>query len=1060
MHDHDPIAAEAVALLKRLDAGAPTLHVTDGERRAEELARFLAGVLPGRAVLCLPPWDCLPFDSASPTPAAMGRRMAVLHRLQDPARDLVVVMTVQTMLQRLPPPSAIRSFRVRAGQALDLPALRDFCTGAGYEEDERIDEPGEVAFHGTTVEVFPGGAPLPCRIELSDGEVTAIRRFDPVSQRSLREVETLDLVPVTELPADDEDRRRGAEHRLPKAYPALSTVTDHLPGARLSMSDAVPDAGRTLLERIAEARADAAEGGGDPLAADALYLDANAWDACVQGADLLPKAGGQPVPAFAAERRPRNRLSRFLDAQAEAGRRIVLTAHSEPERRRLQRMVTQAGGREPQPVADWSQAMAQDSAVLIADLAVGHVTDDLAVVTASDLLGSRAQAPDDLASVPSSWQVHATGLQLGDIVVHEDHGLARLDGTEPLDGDEAIRLIFDHDERLLVPAHEAGRIWRYGSAEAGVTLDRLRGSAWRRRRDATLKPLEKLAGQLVSLARQRSEATAPKLVPQGRDFERFVARFPFPATPDQLSAVRAALGDMAAGHPMDRLLVGDVGFGKTEVALRAAAAAALSGRQVAVAAPTTVLARQHADTFQRRFAPFGIKVGHLSRLVTGKPAAEVREGLADGSIRIAVGTHALVGKGVGFSDLGLLIIDEEQRFGTAQKQKLRDLGRDCHVLSMTATPIPRTLQGALVGLQDLSLIATPPARRRPIRTLIGGDDDATLRQALRRERRRGGQSFVVVPRVEDIDPMAQRLRDLLPDFALRIAHGDLPAKEIDRTMVGFAQGDGDILLATAIIESGLDVARANTMLVMRPALFGLAQLHQLRGRVGRGAIQAYCYLLTGDDEDLSDDARKRLGTLQALDRLGAGMAISAADLDRRGAGDLLGDRQAGHVQKVGLGLYQEMLAAALRAARGEQAAPPPPQVVGAPGMIPPDHVAEPETRIDLYHRLARAALPEEVEALEAEIADRFGPPPAPLAMLLKATVLRSLAGTLGIRKVTMGPEGIALDFDEGVDLDEFSPMAKALKLEVPSDNRLLLRRAIDDSEERLSAAIDLLERLA
>lgn len=1057
MDDHHPIAAEAIGLLERLDPQTGTLHVTDGERRAEALARFLAAALPGRQVECLPPWDCLPFDSASPTPGTMGRRMAVLNRLRDTRP--VVIATVQAVLQRLPPPKALRRFAIRTGDRLDQEALQRFCRGAGYEEDERIDEPGELAFHGTTVEIFPAGDALPCRIELADGCIASIRRFDPVSQRSQSGVEAIELVPVTELPPDAEADGRGTEHRLPRFYDKLAILPDYLPGAQLTMSHAAPGAARDLLARIREAHADAADGGAEPPAADALYLGQDDLAALDAAATVLPDPDWQPVPTFAAERRPRNRLSRFLAAQAENGRRLLFTAHSDAERARLQRMVRQAGGAEPEPVADWSAAAAHDSAILVADLPRGFVGDGLAVVAAPDLLGSRAQQSEDLAATPP-WQVQATELQLGDVVVHEDHGLARLEGVEPLDEQEAIRLIFANDEHLLVPASDAGRIWRYGSAEAGVTLDRLRGTGWRKRRDATAAALDALAQELVSLARQRAEAQAPKLVPPGRDFERFVARFPFPATPDQLSATRAALADMASGHPMDRLVVGDVGFGKTEVALRAAAAAALSGRQVAVAAPTTVLARQHYDTFRRRFAPFGIKVGHLSRLVTGKPAAEVKAGLADGSIRIAVGTHALVGKGVGFQDLGLLIIDEEQRFGTAQKQKLRALGQGCHLLSMTATPIPRTLQGALVGLQDLSIIATPPARRRPIRTLIASDDDATIRQALRRERRRGGQSFVVVPRIEDIEPVADRLRKLLPDLSLRIAHGDLPAKTIDATMVGFAEGDGDILLATAIIESGLDVSRANTMLVLRPALFGLAQLHQLRGRVGRGAVQAYCYLLNAKDQELSDDARKRLGTLQALDRLGAGMAISAADLDRRGAGDLLGDRQAGHVQRVGLGLYQEMLAGALRRAGGKDAPPPPPQIVGAPGFIPKDHVAEPEMRIDLHHRLARATLPHEVENLEAEIADRFGPPPPPLQTLLRSAVLCSLAGPLGVEKITMGPEGIALDFREGVDLEEFAAAAGRIGLDTPGGHRLLLRRAITDDDQRQEAAIDLLESLA
>ena len=655
-----------------------------------------------------------------------------------------------------------------------------------------------------------------------------------------------------------------------------------------------------------------------------------------------------------------------------------------------------------------------------------------------------------------------TGLELGDIVVHEDHGLARLDGLEPLDaarpGAEAIRLTFARDERLMVPTHDAGRIWRYGSAEAGVALDRLRGTAWPRRRKSTAEALARLADHLVALARARDAATAPRLVPPARDYERFVARFPFQPTPDQAEAVRAVLKDMASGRPMDRLVIGDVGFGKTEIALRAAAAAALAGRQVAVCAPTTVLARQHYETFRRRFAPLGITVGHLSRLVTGKPAAALRAGLADGSVRIAVGTHALLGKGVRFADPGLLIIDEEQRFGAAHKEGLRTLGQGLHVLSMSATPIPRTLRGALLGLGDLSYLNTPPARRRPVRTLIAPDDDAVLRRALLREHRRGGQSFVVVPRIEDIAALAERLGRLLPELRLRVAHGGLSAREIDETMVDFAGGEGDVLLATGIIESGLDVARANTMLILRPALFGLAQLHQLRGRVGRGPVQAYCHLVTPEGEDLSEAAQKRLGTLQAMDRLGAGMAISAADLDQRGAGDLLGDRQAGHVQRVGLGLYQDMLASALRRAKNEAEAPPPPQVPGEPGHIPADYIPEPETRIDLYHRIARVADLDDAARLADEIADRFGAPPEPVETLLRAARMRALAARLGVASLSLGPEGVALDFRDGASLCDYAAQVAGLEGLSCQDRRLTLHHP--GPENRLDVANDLLERLA
>jgi transcription-repair coupling factor (superfamily II helicase) len=421
-----------------------------------------------------------------------------------------------------------------------------------------------------------------------------------------------------------------------------------------------------------------------------------------------------------------------------------------------------------------------------------------------------------------------------------------------------------------------------------VSLDRLGTSGWEKRRAKVMKGLAETAQALIRAAGERQARAAPKLSPERAPYERLAARFPFEETPDQARAIRDALADLASGTPMNRLVIGDVGFGKTEVAMRAAAAAAFAGRQVAVLAPTTVLARQHFRSFQRRFEGLDVNVAHLSRLVTGVEAKRVKEGIADGSVRIVVGTQAILGKGVEFADLALAVIDEEQRLGLEDKEKLRALLGDGHLLTMTATPIPRTLQSALVGLQDLSVIATPPARRRPIRTLLSERDPAALRQALLRERRRGGQSFVVVPRVEDVEPVAGGLRDLLPGLSIRVAHGQLPAKEIDEVMVGFAEGEGDVLLATSIIESGLDVPRANTMVVLRPDLFGLAQLHQLRGRVGRGGAQAYCYLLTEAGAELSPATLKRLGTLQALDRLGAGMAVAAQDLDLRGGGELFG----------------------------------------------------------------------------------------------------------------------------------------------------------------------------
>jgi transcription-repair coupling factor (superfamily II helicase) len=646
-----------------------------------------------------------------------------------------------------------------------------------------------------------------------------------------------------------------------------------------------------------------------------------------------------------------------------------------------------------------------------------------------------------------------------------DHGVARLDGLETMEMEgfdgEAVRLEYAEGQRLLVPAAESGKLWRYGADEGEVALDNLKGGGWERRRAKVTEGLAETARALIQAAAEREAREAPKLVPERAPYERLVARFPFEETPDQARAITDVLTDLASGRPMNRLVIGDVGFGKTEVAIRAAAAAAFAGRQVVVLAPTTVLARQHVRSFQRRFDGLGIEVAHLSRLVTGAEATRVKEGLKDGRVRVVVGTQALLGKGVEFADLCLAVIDEEQRLGHADKEKVRGLLGDAHLLTMTATPIPRTLQSALVGLQDLSVIATPPARRRPIRTLLTERDSAALKQALLRERRRGGQSFVVVPRVEDVKPVAEELRRLLPRFSLRVAHGQLPAKDIDEVMVAFAEGDGDVLLATSIIESGLDVPRANTMVVLRPDLLGLAQLHQLRGRVGRGGAQAYCYLMTEPGAELPSATLKRLGTLQALDRLGAGMAISAQDLDLRGGGELFGERQSGHVRLIGLALYQDLLAAAIRAAKGEPAEAREVEFqVDAAGGLPRDYIPEAEVRLNLYHRLARTRDAGDVERMEEEIADRFGPAPPKVRTLLRAAQVRALARALGVLRISAGPEAVALDFEDPSGAEERHAEAVASAGFEWVKGRLVARRASETAEERLGLVLEMLEELA
>ncbi|AWN45179.1 DEAD/DEAH box helicase [Methylobacterium terrae] len=1067
-----PPGALAVALLGLRERSRPLFHVARDTRRLEELAAILRGLAPGLGVAIYPEWDCLPFDRASPSRGTMGARAGVLRWLTD-ADHLpdIVLTTAPALIQRVPPPETWADARVEiaAGDALDPGRLTAELQRLGYILDDRVDEPGEVAVRGRTIDVFPAAAPRPCRIEHEGGRVTAIRSYDPVSQRSLDEVETLVVDPATEviLAPDSPLRLRpftGQEHGLPTLYGKLATVLDYVPQARLVVEAGAEARADAFFEQIAEGQTSEV---GQRGKAAPLYLSAAEWTKTREAREVAQASDAQAdalaVPAFVRERRPGPAFSAYLRERLKAGERVVLAGDA-TALKRLSRQAARAAERGVRPVADWFEAAAAapgEIVALAAPLDAGFRVPDLAatVIAAPDVHGGTSVKAS--AGQPVILPMGEVDLRVGDVAVDRDHGLCVFEGLERIGtgdggGTEALRLRFAGDATLMVPVAQADRIWRYGSEEEAVALDKLEGGTWAKRRLTTEAGLARAARAMLAAAEERREAKAPALVPPEREMERFGAGFGFPLTPDQAKAVDGALADLAGERPMDRLVCGDVGFGKTEVALRAAAAALLAGKQVAVVAPTTVLVRQHLRTFERRFSRFGIGVAQLSRLEGAAEAKRVRRGLADGSIRLVVGTHALAGRGVAFADLGLVVIDEEQRFGAALKERLRSMAGDAHVLTLTATPIPRTLQSALVGLKSLSVIATPPAVRQPIRTLLTPLHDDTLRAALMREKGRGGQSFVVCPRIEEIGPMAERLRQLVPELATVVAHGEMKPAELDEIMVRFADGEGDVLLATSIIESGLDVPRANTMLVHDAERFGLAQLHQLRGRVGRGQRRGVTYLLTRPDRALPPAAEKRLRTLEALDRLGAGFAISARDLDLRGAGDLVGENQAGHVKLIGLGLYQHLLQLALRAAKGEPAEDWAPEInLGLAGDVPEDYVPEPEVRLSLYTRLLRLGAAEEVEALRGEVEDRFGPPPAGVRALFALAHLRVACLTLGIARLTGGPQGLAIDFRPGC-----APAAMPLSDEVTArDGRLILRRPCDDPDRRAEAAAEFLHRV-
>ncbi|MDO7841947.1 helicase-related protein [Sphingomonas immobilis] len=1006
------------------------VYLTDDEQDAERLAAVLRKITRDDAVVHLPSSDALPGDVAPASPANIGRRVAGLRALRglqsEPVRaHIACILSGEAAARRYPLPEAFNGAppTLHAGDPIDPEALTAQLEALGYFADDRVDEPGEMAVRAEVIDIFPADAGLPARIEFGDGRITAIRSYDPITQRSRDDRDSLEI-------------GRAAEPPIEEAVSCLSHLT---PGV-LGMSEKA-DARR---QRFVQLATDAAKGAAphcDAIDAAEWSRAASAWRGLSFDDDFVS------VPRFAETRAPLAALTRFVKPLLAAGHSLVL-AGSGRDIRFLRGRLAKRLGVEFSEIADWSElASPKPGTAACVELPVdaGFVTESLVLIAAADLLGSRAVLEDGDAGAGNPWSDRETAIRIGDVVVHEDHGIGRIAGLDPAPssgdgGSEMIALEYAAGARRLVPVEEADRIWRYGTDAHAVTLDKLDGSSWQKRRGTIDAAIAESAKALTALATARAKLSAPVLAPDSAAYERFVSGFPFNETGDQARAIAAVRDDLASGKPMDRLVVGDVGYGKTEVALRAAALAALSGHQVVVAAPTTVLVRQHHESFRSRFVDTGVTVAALSRLSSAAEKKAVKAGLRDGSIQIVIGTGAVMAKGVTFKNLALVVVDEEQRFGAADKLRLRGKG-ETHLLTLSATPIPRTLQMALIGLQQISIIATPPARRQPIRTSLDHYDDGRIRTALIREKGRGGQSFVVVPRIEDMAPLAAKLKRLVPDLLLVEAHGKMPASDTDEVMVDFSAGRGDVLLATNIIEAGLDVPRANTMIVWRADRFGLAQLHQLRGRVGRGNRRGQVILLTEADGAIGERTLKRLRTLATFDRLGAGFEISARDLDMRGAGDLLGDTQAGHIKLIGIDLYQHLLGAAVRAARGEAVERWTPELhIGAAGAIPKSWIPEDDVRLSLYVRLSRLVEEPAIDAFEDELLDRFGPLPRETEALMAGARIRLAARIARVARIDAGAAAIAL-----TPRPDFEPHSTGL---VEKHGRWLLTERTDDTNRR------------
>ncbi|MEM9684125.1 MAG: transcription-repair coupling factor, partial [Pseudomonadota bacterium] len=835
-----------------------------------------------------------------------------------------------------------------------------------------------------------------------------------------------------------------------------------------------------------------------PVPPDTLFIMAKTWRQALRErfvVDFTPfelpdhdanavDAGGRPAPDLSAARAQPD-TSPF-DAvrdlrERETDRHLIVAAGSAGSRDRLAHLLGEHGLTDTRIVDDWSDVATSDTpitALTVIDIDHGFAAPDSLVVSEQDILGERLTRATRRRRRADQFISEVSSLSEGDIVVHIDHGIGRYDGLETLTvggaPHDCLRLTYAGDDRLYVPVENIEVLSRFGSEDAAAQLDRLGAPAWQARKARAKERIREIADQLLKVAAERLTRNGETMQTTTGAFEEFCARFAFSETEDQQSAIDDVVDDLESGRPMDRLVCGDVGFGKTEEALRAAFIAAMSGAQVAIVAPTTLLAYQHFRTFQDRFKGLPLKIEQMSRLVTAAKTAEVRAGLADGSVNIVIGTHALLAKSVEFAHLGLLVVDEEQHFGVAQKERLKQLKSDVHVLTLTATPIPRTLQMALAGVRELSIIATPPVDRLAVRTFVLPYDPVIVREAIRRETYRGGQIFYVCPRIADLDRVHDRLKELVPEAKIAIAHGRMPTQSLEKVITDFSEGRFEILLSTNIVEAGLDIPRANTIIVHRADRFGLAQLYQLRGRVGRSKIRAYAYLTLPPGQTVTETASKRLSAMQALDTLGAGFTLASHDLDIRGAGNLLGEEQSGHIKEVGVELYQQLLEEAIARLRdggdgddqagGVESRWSPQISIGISVLIPERYVADLSVRLSLYRRLSRLESREDIDGFAAELVDRFGTLPGEVENLLKIIEIKQHCYAAGIERIEAGPKGAVIAFrdnkfgnPEGL-IGFIQKEARTVSLR--PDHTILCRRSWESAQERLAGVAGLAETLS
>ncbi len=1132
----DGAAAMALAEAAGARGGLIVYVARDAQRAADMAAAldFFAPSIPKidyPAWDCLP-YDRV---SPSPAVSAARMAALSLLCESRKSGPLIIVTTVNAAIQRTPPRATIAAsaFEAAPGETVSIEKLTSYLAANGYARASTVREAGEFAVRGGLIDLFPPGADEPIRLDFFGDTLETVRAFDAASQRTTRQLPGVKLAAATEVLLTDETVARfragfraafgatsddpvyeavsagrkhaGMEHWLPLFYEETATLFDFVTDGLIFLEHLTDEAAADRFAAVSDhyaARADDLSGPRPrnsefsapsyrPLAPGALYLSAVEWAGKLGNAPVrrlspfsAPSGqrsfsfGAKLSRSFAAERAAESvnifeAVKAHADALKAQGKNVYVACWSEGSADRMRAVLADHGMADIAHFKTWPDAAAAKARVATAllGLETGFETAGAAFISEQDILGDRLVRRGRRKRA-ENFLTEASSLQVGDYVVHVDHGVARYAGLKTLDVQGAphdcLQLEYAGGDKLFLPVENIDLLTRFGSDDPNTQLDRLGGAGWQGRKARIRARIKMLAEQLIAIAAKRELNHTDLIGPPAGIYDEFCARFPYAETEDQENAIADVIEDLAKGRPMDRLICGDVGFGKTEVALRAAFIVAMTGRQVAVVAPTTLLARQHLKNFIDRFKGFPLKVGGLSRLIPAQEAARVKAGLADGSVDIVIGTHALLAKSISFRDVGMVVVDEEQHFGVKHKERLKEFRADTHVLTLTATPIPRTLQLAMSGIRDLSLISTPPIDRLAVRTTVGPFDPIVARETLLREHYRGGQSFYIAPRIANLDGVAEFLTDQVPEIKFKIAHGQMAGGALEDIMNAFYEGKFDVLVSTTIVESGLDIPTANTIVIQHADKFGLAQLYQLRGRVGRAKLRAYAYLTTSPRKALTPAAERRLKVMQSLDTLGAGFTLASHDLDIRGAGNLLGEEQSGQVKEVGVELYQHMLEEAVLELRGVESAKEdqwsPSINVGIAVLIPENFVADLNVRMGLYRRLGDLREDADIEAFAAELVDRFGPLPGEVEQLLQIVKIKDLCRRAGVGKIDAGPKGAVVTFRH----DKFANPAGLVKfisetqfdIKLRPDQKLVFQQNWPDEKARLKGCGRILTQLA